>query len=250
MIPERLKGIILCAGRGARLQPLTDDRPKCLLRFEGRAILDYCLDAFRSAGIDDVILVSGYRQDMIETFLAERGERKITLVRNDRYAETNTAYSLNLALRALETGFVLANGDVLFDPAILRDLVAHPSPNCLAVDADIPLDSEEVKVIVRDGQVVDIGKGLDPRLCSGEAIGLNKIASALLGDLRRIYDDFIRSGELQHFFEKGFQRICAEGGTGDRAFAVMPTERRPWVEIDTHEDFAYAQREVAPRLRR
>jgi choline kinase len=250
MAEERLKGIVLCAGRGARLQPLTDDLPKCLLEFEGRAILGNCLDSFRAAGIEDIVLVTGYRQDLIETFLAERGDEKVTFVRNERYAETNTAYSLNLALRVMDSGFVLANGDVLYDRAILEDLVAHPAPNCIVVDTDIPLDSEEVKVFVQDGRVADIGKNLDPRLSFGEAIGLYKVGPALIGDLRRIFDDLARRAEFHHFFEKGFQSICAEGGTGERAFAVTPTGRRPWVEIDTHEDFAYAQREVAPRLRR
>jgi choline kinase len=248
MNKERLKGIILCAGRGARLEALTDGQPKCLLRFEDRPILDFCLDGFRAAGIEDIVLVTGFRQDLVERFVAGRGEHKVTFVTNERFAETNTAFSLNLALRVMDSGFVLANGDVLYDRGILRDLVDHPAANCIAVDTDIPLDAEEVKVIAREGWIADIGKELDPRQCLGEAIGLYKISRGLIGDLRRIYDGLERRGEVHHFFEKGFERICAEGGTGDRAFGIAPTARRPWIEIDTPEDFAYAQREVASRL--
>lgn len=250
MSAERLKGIVLCAGRGLRLGNLTDGRPKCLLPFAGRTILDFCLDSFQAAGIDEVVLVTGYGRELVERLVAERGDRKVTFVVNARFAETNTAFSLNLALRAVDAGFILANGDVLFDPGILRDVILHPAANCLAVDTDIALDVEEIKVVAREGRVAEIGKELDPRRSLGEAIGLNKVSRGLIGELRRIYDDLERRGELHHFFEKGFARICAEAGAEDRSFGIVPTARRPWVEIDTPEDFAYAQREVAPRLRR
>jgi choline kinase len=249
MAPERLKGIVLCAGRGARLQPLTDDRPKCLIEFDGRVLLGLCLDSFRASGIEEIVLVTGYKRELVERFVAERGERGLTFVTNERYAETNTAYSLNLALRVMDAGFVLANGDVLFDRTILRDLIACPVPNCVAVDTDIPLDAEEVKVIVRDGRVSDIGKDLDPSRSLGEAIGLYKIHHGLVEDLRRIYDELESRSELHHYFEKGFERICAENGGGPRSFGIAPTLRRPWVEIDTREDFVHAQREVFPRIR-
>ena len=249
MVKESLKGVVLCAGRGARLLWLADGRPKCLLRFGGRTILDYCLDGFRTAGVEEIVLVTGYRRELVERFIEERGERGVSYVVNERYAETNTAFSLNLALRVMDSGFLLANGDVLYDRSILQDLVRHPAPSCIAVDDKIPLDAEEVKVIARDGWVVDIGKHLPPRLCQGEAIGLYKVARGIVAPLRRIYDDLEGRGELQHFFEKGFERICAENEDGRRVFGVAPTVRRPWVEIDTPEDFSYAEREVAPRLR-
>jgi choline kinase len=244
-----MKAIILCAGMGGRLRPLTENRPKCLLTFSGRTILECGLENFAAAGIDDVVLVTGYRRDLVETLAREKAGGRVSFVYNGRYAETNTAASLNLALKVMDDDFILANGDVLFDASILNDLVRSPAAHVIAVDAAIKLDWEEVKVVAPDSRVEKIGKELDPRECLGEAIGLNKVGRGLIPDLRTIYDELERKGETRHFFEVAFDRICrAESGQG-RDFRVVLTRGRPWAEIDTLEDFEYARREIYPRLR-
>lgn len=245
-----MKAVVLCAGVGGRLRPLTEDRPKCLVEVGGRTILESCLVNLEAAGIVEVVLVTGYMSDLVERHALERSRARVTFVRNPEYARTNTAVSLNLALKGMDSDFVLVNGDVLFDRGILDDLLRHPSRNCLAVDPDIPLDGEEVKVVVRDGRVEKVGKDADPSLSLGEAIGLNKIGRELVPDLAAVYDGLEGRGELGHYFEKGFDEICGSNGTGRSAFGVVLTGRRPWVEIDTLEDYEYAVREIAPRLGR
>lgn len=243
-----MKAIILCAGKGGRLRPLTDDLPKCLLAFGTRTILDVALEHLGSAGISDVVLVIGYHHELVRRLCADRPGRKITFVSNDDYAITNTAVSLHLALAQMDDDFILINGDVLFDKGILADLVAHPAPNCVAVDAEIPLDHEEIKVIASDGRVERISKELDPRRSLGEAIGLYKVGRQIIPDLKEVYEELERKGECRHYFEKGFERICEEAGDDSRAFGLSFTRGRPWVEIDTLEDFAHAQREIYPRI--
>ncbi len=243
-----MKAIILCAGKGGRLRPLTDDRPKCLLAFGTRTILDVALEHLGSAGISDVVLVVGYHEDLVRRLYAGRPGVNISFVSNGDYAATNTAVSLRLALEGMDDDFVLINGDVLFERGILADLIAHPSSNCVAVDADIPLDHEEIKVIASDGRVERISKELDPRRSLGEAIGLYKVGRGIIPGLKAIYEELERKGECRHYFEKGFERICEEPGGADRAFGLSLTRGRPWVEIDTIEDFAHAQREIYPRI--
>ncbi len=243
-----MRAVILCAGKGGRLRPLTDDRPKCLLAFGTRTILDVALEHLGSAGIADVVLVVGYREDFVRRLYAGRPGPRLTFVSNADYAVTNTAVSLRLALDGLDDDFVLINGDVLFDRGILADLIAHPASNCVAVDADIPLDHEEIKVIASDGRVERISKELDPRRSLGEAIGLYKIGRGIIPELRAVYDDLERKGECRHYFEKGFELICEKAGEEGRAFGLSFTRGRPWVEIDTLEDFAHAQREIYPRI--
>jgi len=245
---DGMKAVILCAGVGGRLRPLTADRPKCLVEVGGRPILDSCLENLEAAGIGEVILVTGYMSGLVEEHALDLYGTRVTIVRNREYARTNTAVSLNLALKTLDSDFILVNGDVLFDRGILDDLVRHPGPNCLAVDPDIPLDGEEVKVVACDGRVEKVGKDADPALSLGEAIGLNKIGRALIPGLGAVYDGLERRGELGHYFEKGFDLLCGRGGAGGAAFDVVLTGRRPWVEIDTLEDYEYAVREIAPRL--
>jgi choline kinase len=243
-----MKAIVLCAGKGGRLRPLTDDRPKCLLAFGTRTILDCCLDHLRSEGVSEVTLVVGYRKDLVKSLYGDKPGWSLVFVENDDFAVTNTAYSLHLALAGMDDDFVLINGDVLFDRGILADLIAHPAANCVAVDADIPLDHEEIKVIASDGRVERISKELDPRRSLGEAIGLYKVGRGTIPGLKAIYEELERTGECRHYFEKGFERICEEPGGADRAFGLSLTRGRPWVEIDTLEDFAHAQREIFPRV--
>lgn len=243
-----MKAIILCAGRGGRLYPLTKDKPKCLLEFGAKTVLECCLENLRSAGIQDILLVTGYKKESVEALVRSRDFGRVAFVVNEKFGTTNTAYSLNLALKSVDSDFILINGDVLFDRAILEGLLRHPDKNCIAVDADIALDSEEIKVEARQGRVEKIGKELDPRQSLGEAIGLYKIGRDLIGELAAIYDDLERRGEWHHFFEKGFDILCQRFQGDGRGFGLVLTERRPWVEIDTIEDFLYAEREIFPKL--
>jgi len=245
-----MKAVVLCAGVGRRLRPLTEERPKCLVEVGGRTILESCLANLEAAGIVDVVLVTGYMSELVERHALERSRARVTFVRNEEFASTNTAVSLNLALKGMDSDFVLVNGDVLFDRGILEDLLCHPRRNCLAVDPDISLGGEEVKVVVRDGRLEKVGKDADPALSLGEAIGLNKIGLDTVPELAAVYDRLEGGGELGHYFEKGFDEICGREGAGERAFGVVLTGRRPWVEIDTLEDYEYAIREIAPRLGR
>jgi len=245
---ETMKAVVLCAGRGGRLYPLTKDGPKCLLRFGEKTVLECCLENLKSAGILDVVLVTGYKTDAVETLVKEKDYQRVSFVFNEKYAVTNTAYSLNLALKKMDADFILINGDVLFDRAILEGLLKHPAGNCIAVDPDIPLDAEEIKVKAADCRVEKISKEVDPRQSLGEAIGLYKISRGLIRELSRIYDDLERRGENHHFFEKGVETICQRSAGDGRSFGIFLTDHRPWVEIDTVEDFLYATREVFPKL--
>jgi choline kinase len=242
------QGIVLCAGRGGRLSPLTDALPKCLLTFDGRTILERCLDGLRAAGVGEIFLVVGYRRELIENFIRDHGYTGVTFVVNEDFAQTNTAVSLNLALKRTSSDVVVVNGDVLFDQGILTDLVSLPVAHGAAIDADIPLDGEEVKVIVRGDRIVRIGKDLVPKDSLGEAIGLYKIGREAVPDLIRVYDDLEKKRERQHFFEKGFDLLSGRKEGGASAFGIFLTRGRPWVEIDTIEDFRHAERDIAPRL--
>jgi len=248
MKPKMIQGIVLCAGRGGRLSPLTDTLPKCLLTFDGKTILERCLDGLRKAGVGDIFLVVGYRRELIERFVRDRGYAGITFIVNENFARTNTAVSLNLALKQAAADLVVVNGDVLFDQTILTDLVSLPASHGAAIDADIPLDGEEVKIIARGDRIVRIGKDLDPGESLGEAIGMYKIGRESISELIRIYDALERKGELRHFFEKGFDLLPGAEPIGEKPFGVFLTGGRPWIEIDTLEDYRHAERDIAPRL--
>jgi len=236
------KAIILAAGVGSRIRPLTDDCPKTLLQVGGVAILDRMLTNIRSCGIDEVILVLGYLHRQVETFVDEAfPDLHVHFIVNTRYRETNTGYSLMLAEEAVgESSFVKFDGDVVFDAEILLRLLSDADGNCLCIDRNIQLDAEEVKVALSgDTRVALVSKSLPPADAIGESIGIERITSdtakLLFAELREMMHD---EHNFQEYYEGAYQRLIANGV----AFDVLDITGLAWTEIDTHQDYETADR--------
>jgi len=239
-----MKAVVLCAGRGIRLLPFTQEDPKCLLKVGPKTLLEYIIENFKAAGIEEIWLVTGFQEEKIKTLVKVKGYSHIKTVTNPYYLNTNTAFSLNLALKHMDDSFILINGDVLFDRRILFDLLNHNQKNCVVVDDSIKLDEEEVKVIAQNGFISRIGKTLEPAECRGEAIGINKISSDAILPLSKEFDLLEQKGENNHFFEKGFDILAHK----EYPFGILMTNK-PWTEIDTPEDYNYAKNEIFTKLR-
>lgn len=238
-----MQAVVLCAGIGRRLYPLTKDKPKSLLPLGGKTILEHIIGNLRIAGIDKIFLVTGYNRELIEDLVKNKKYNDIQFIINEEFASTNTAFSLNLVLKEIDSDFILLNGDVVFDKDILFELISHPEENCVVVDNTVNLNEEEVKVIASNGHIRRIGKELDPGDCLGEAIGMNKISRYLIPKLSHVLDDLENKREFHHFFEKGFDRVCENNSR----FGVLLTDKA-WIEIDTMEDFFNAQNNIYPKI--
>jgi len=238
-----MKAVVLCAGRGIRLLPYTQEVPKCLLKVGPKTLLEYIIESFTAAGIEEIWLVTGFQEEKIKTLVNVRAYPHIKTVTNPYYLKTNTAFSLNLALKHMDDDFILINGDVIFDPRILFDLLNYGKKNCVVVDNSIKLDKEEVKVIAQNGFISRIGKALEPSECKGEAIGINKISRDTILPLSKEFDLLEQKGEKNHFFEKGFDILAHKSCP----FGILLTNK-PWTEIDTQEDFDYAKKEIYTKL--
>lgn len=232
--------VILAAGIGSRLSPLTDDCPKSLLRVGGSVILERMIRNCLSCGISQFVLVLGHRADQIKQFVDKtfRGIR-VTYVTNDRYRETNTGYSLMLAAPAIGGAeFIKFDADVVFDTKILRALLDSNLHNVLCIDRNIALADEEVKVIVDDQmRVVEIGKSVDPSTALGESIGIEKISAktgpVLFAELALMMEDAVHA---QAYYEAAYERLVGKGTT----FHALDVTGLNWTEIDTAEDYAAA----------
>ncbi|SDW76961.1 sugar phosphate nucleotidyltransferase [Litoreibacter albidus] len=232
--------VILAAGIGSRLRPLTDESAKSLLSVGGSVILERMIRNCLSCGISQFVLVLGHRADEIKQFVdkAFRGIR-VTYVINDRYRDTNTGYSLMLASAVVGTAeFIKFDADVVFDTRILRELVDSDLPNVLCIDRNIALADEEVKVIT-DGQmrVCEIGKTVDPIKALGESIGIEKI-SAVTGPLvfAELKEMMQSAANAQEYYEAAYARLIGKGVP----FHALDITGMKWTEIDTVEDFAVA----------
>lgn len=235
------KAIILAAGIGSRIRPLTDNCPKTLLTVGNATILERMLTGIQACGIDQVVIVLGYLHEQIEAFVNETfPDLSVQFVVNSRYDETNTGYSLMLAADLIGTsGFVKFDGDVVFDQEILNQLLSSRDGNFLCIDRNIQLDAEEVKVALSHGtRVALVSKTLAPKDAVGESIGIERIsaetAKVLFAELRTMMQD---DGHLQDYYEAAYERLIAEGV----AFDVVDITGLAWTEIDTQEDYNTAE---------
>jgi choline kinase len=162
----KIIGVLLSAGIGSRLRPLTDKLPKSLIEVGDVPIILRQLDAMKASGIDKVVVVCGYRSEMLkDAILTSKYNQFVEIIENKEYQTTNNLYSAYLAFEFIEHSdalkdydrVVLANGDVVFDGSILADMIAQPE-NQIAVDIGIYF-KESMKVSLgNEGQITKISK--------------------------------------------------------------------------------------------
>jgi len=242
-VTERVRyAVILAAGRGERLRPLTVSRPKSLVVVGYQTILGRTLKTITEQGVSKVILVTGYRGNLIKKYVKEKFPHlQLVFLRNSKYSRTNTLYSLWLT-RAQVAGkaFLLIDGDLLFEPRILKAVLKSKSSNVLACDGGRRLDEEAVCVTGEpDGRIRQIGKQLVRKdAVHGESIGLAKFgprSSRLLFQLGR--GVLRRPGGMTAYYEAAFQEMLNRGILLRR----VDIRGRRWAEIDNHQDLRRAR---------
>lgn len=240
-------GLVLAAGAGRRLHPLTHDLPKTLLPVAGEdTILDVVLGNLRGVGLDEVVLVTGFASGRIEERVPELERRfglRLHTVFNDKAEEWNNAYSLWLARKWFTETVLLVNGDTVHPSGVEERLLAARGPEILlAVDDAKPLADEEMKVVTgADGTLRRINKAVDPATAAGEYIGVTLIESAAAGALATALET-TWSKDPSLYYEDGYQQYVDAGGS----ISIASIGQADWVEVDNHDDLARA-REVACR---
>ena len=238
-------GMVLAAGAGRRLQPLTDDLPKTLLPVDGeRTILDIALANLKHVGLEEVVVVTGFaahRIDELRPELEKRHGVRLELVFNPKAEEWNNAYSLWCAREALAEGVVLVNGDTVHPASVEERVLEARGPDLvLAVDDQKALGEEEMKLhVTEDGFMDRINKALDPATAQGEYIGVTLIEAAAAAPLADALETTWRR-DPGLYYEDGFQELADRGGR----IGIAPIGSVDWVEVDDHADLARA-REVA-----
>ena len=249
-------GVILAAGMAKRLRPLTDTKPKCLLKVGERTLLERTVDAMRQAGITEFLVVTGYRGEMIREFLegysrlssrtsqpSLPSQPSFTFLDNTDYEHNNNIYSLWMACQKVRgCDFLLMDSDILCDPAAVVRIAQEPV-SALAVNRH-ELGEEEMKVIVdAENRITEISKTCSPEAAMGESVGIEKITADYCEALARELDQMIlQEGLIDIFYERAFERLIPQGHT----FKVVDTTHYFSYELDTPEDFKRAQ-ELMPK---
>ena len=239
-------GVILAAGMAKRLRPLTDERPKCLLTVGERTLLQRTVDAIITAGINELVVVTGYRQQMIRDFLtAHYPAVTIHFIDNPDYAHNNNIFSLWLTRPYTEgKDFLLLDSDILFDPAIIPAVLKQEG-SALALNRH-ELGEEEIKVIVdKENRVQEISKVCSIEQAIGESVGIEKMtadySTALFTELEKMIEG---EGLIDVFYEKAFERLIQQGHT----FKIVDTTDFFSIELDTVEDFENAKKLIPANL--
>lgn len=240
-----MTAIILAAGVGRRLAPLTDRCPKCLLPVGGRSLLERMLDAMEAVGIRDALVVVGHCQEQIRTRIGTRyGPLTIRYAENPEYTK-GSLLSLWHVRESLQGDTLIMDADVLFAPELLKRLVDAPAPSALLLDRSFAETGEEVKLYARGARVVALGKRITPPAHDvvGEGVGFFKCGAVHAPALQACLDEVRREAGGGAEYEEALDRLVRRAEVG-----WVDVSGLPWIEIDFAEDLRRAEREVLPRI--
>lgn len=224
--------VLLAAGCGTRLQPITLDAPKCLTPVAGETILHRLIQHLRLHGIKRLVVVIGYKGDQVQRYLEQyASDFELDFVLNPQYDSTNNIYSLWLAKQQIRESFILLESDLVFETAMLKDML---KPDRIAVSSPLPWMNGTMLEIDEQchAKRFYLGKNLSTNrffktvnICSLSYTSWEKILERL--------DDYVAKNKLNDYYEAVFADLVEEGALD---FEVVEFRKNAWYEIDTLED--------------
>lgn len=228
-------GLLLAAGRGSRLGYLTENLPKSLLLLnETQTILEYNIQSFKKIGVDRILVVTGYKSEMIEEEL--RKHAGVTVVYNPFWDYCNVLGSLYVSLPYLNEDFLFLHADTVFDLKVWEGMVKLKSPINLAY-ARKKCGIEEMKVVISDNKLVRISKEIDPKLSDGEFLGFAKFSSEMISYIKKNTEKLFKTNVLSFYMEEVLQ-IAINDGIDIELFDIGNSK---FIEIDFESDFSIAK---------
>lgn len=233
---RKMKAIILAAGVSKRLRPMTDNVPKCLLNLNGESILSYQLECLSKFNVDQILLVTGYKKDLILSYVSQsRCKDLIKIIYNDIFERTDNAYSLALALDSVSAktdSIIVLDGDIIFEIKLLIRLIESKYENVLIADNIKKIEAEDSKVLIEGGYVTGIGKKI-----SGESVytSMVKLEGMFLEEFKK---EIKKPRKRPEWYSEPLNRLLIKYPQEVR---VIYTDGLLRCEIDTYDDLTYAQ---------
>lgn len=235
--PVGTVAIVLAAGLGSRLRPLTDDRPKCLVTVGGETLLHRALRLLAASGIERAIVSTGHFHSAVETALAD-APLPISPVFNHDHATTQNVVSLARATAGLlpTEGFVKLDGDLVFADSVLRTLWRASGEARVCVDSSTAPRAEAMKLQVGSNRITRFGKALDPVRCHGESIGLEYFDASAARVVSGAVQRAVQMGRTDLYYEDVYNDVL-------ESIAMAPVKIDPahWTEIDDLRDLERAR---------
>jgi choline kinase len=237
-----MKAIIVSAGQGQRLLPLTADRPKCLLTVRGDlSMLEVQLYALAKCGVTDVSIMVGFRSDQVDQRLAKRPIPGLTVrtCYNPFYAVSDNLATVWLARTEMTEDFILLNGDTLFEVNLLEQVLQeHKAPITVTINEKADYDEDDMKVrIDSDRRLTEIGKTLDVNNVDAESIGMLVFRGEGVEILKDALDHAIRTSEgLKNWYLKVIGNIAEKHHVETACITG-----HWWGEVDCAEDLEFVR---------
>jgi L-glutamine-phosphate cytidylyltransferase len=234
-----MQALILAAGQGRRLLPLTKDTPKCLLKFGDITLLEIQAEQCRRLGLEKIWAVIGFKEEDVRRIMGD----KISYISNKDYMTTNSLYSFWLARQILTTDTLIMNSDVIVDDEIIVKLMDSEQGDLLAADFRTEFQEEDMKIAVDSNlRLLSISKTLGSEKAKAENLGVLKLSIGCIRQLINVVEPIIDASKRE-FFPYALDLLAPTVEIG-----CLPVGNLPWIEIDFPEDYQKALREVFPRI--
>jgi choline kinase len=243
-----MRAVLLAAGVGKRLDSFR--RPKCLLRFGGRTLLERHLATLHGLGVPDVTVVAGYRAGDVAAEIDGLDPRlRPTLIVNPDFRR-GSVLSLWHARAVLDAGddVLVMDADVLYDPGVLARLV-RAEGDVFLLDRDLEAGDEPVKLCVRGGRIVEFRKRVAADLdhdFAAESVGFFRFTPGTARELARATEEYVAAGRADEPHEEAIRDVLLRA---PERFSYEDVTGLPWIELDFSADVDRAQAEILPRLR-
>ncbi|MGR8919033.1 MAG: phosphocholine cytidylyltransferase family protein [Gammaproteobacteria bacterium] len=237
-----MKAIILSAGQGRRLLPLTAEQPKAALRAGRQAVLEWQLQEIGRCAVDEVVVVTGFGADFIDDIIARQRFVPARTLYNPFFAQSDNLGTCWIARHEMQAPFMIINGDTLFEAAILKRLLDSPPelPIRLVTDSKDAYDDDDMKVVVENGRLARVGKQLAGVEVNGESIGMMRFDGDGAARFCEQIEYMMRHGTgLKQWYLSAIDALADEG-----LVATCPIDGLSWCEIDDPADLDNAGRVV------
>ena len=234
-----MKALILAAGLGSRLAPITNDKPKSLVEVNGMPILFRQIENLQENNINDITIVTGYKSEILENKVMAN-YKGINFITSDDYRNTNNMYSAYIGIKSMFAdnnikSFLMMNADVFYDSVIVKDLLSNGKPNMIAVDKGA-FNDESMKIEVKNRRIIDISKKINKDNAYGCSIDVYKFGSDGGKAFFNICSKYIeKEKNLNMWSEVALAEILSE-----IEFVPLDINGR-WLEIDNHDDLRKAE---------
>jgi L-glutamine-phosphate cytidylyltransferase len=238
-----LKAVILAAGQGKRLLPITETRPKCLVRFAGRTLLEWQIRSLYGCGVTEIVVVTGFAAESVEREIARIRLPGLSIrpILNPFFTVSDNLASCFMAKHEIASAerLVLVNGDTLFEPPVLaRVLRQATAPITVTIDRKERYDADDMKVEVSGDRLLHVGKTLDPETVGGESIGLLVMSREGAVRFATAVESAMREPSgLKSWFLSVIDRLA----TSEGIVGVVSIEGLEWGEVDFPPDLRRAE---------